>query len=255
MNELKQNAQDLQTPDALIRVQCSEQMRRGNSIRRPHLTENDLSSLFRLSKDSNELDVQSLGEIEITSDAGSLARLLGALTVNSTVEGALTSYFSSLPEVERKARTAVVLSRMGEILPADVSAKLKRTHSFFTPAGNRQAKLSLLPALALISILSLSGIAFVLMVIGAFASYRHIAANFHPLRGWNCISSSLKAHVFQGFVPAQRNPDLWPEARHLPTKSGHPEVARDRSLKIHLEELAPATSNSSSTEDHEKFVR
>jgi hypothetical protein len=181
MNELKPGTPDLRTPDALIRVHSSEQMRRGKSIRRPHLTENDLSSLYRLSKDSNELDVQSLAEIEITSEAGSLARLLEALTVNSTVEDALTSYFSSLPEAERKARTAVVLSRMGEILPVDVSVKLKRTGSFFTPDGDRQAKLSLLPTLALMSILLLSGIAFVLMVIGAFASYRHIAANFHPL--------------------------------------------------------------------------
>jgi len=181
MSELKQDTQDLQTPDALIGVQRSEQTRRSKSIRRPHLTERDLSSPFRLSKDRDRLDVPSLTEIEITSEAGSLARLLGALIVNSTVEDALTTFFSFLPEAERKARTALVLAQMGEILPADVSVKLKRTRSLFTSNGDREAKLSLFPALDLMGILLLSSIAFVLLVIGAFACYRHIAPNFHPL--------------------------------------------------------------------------
>jgi hypothetical protein len=181
MNELTQDAQDLQTPDALIGVQRSAQAGSSKSIRRPYLTERDFSNSFRLSKDRDQLNAPAFTEIEITSEAGLLARLLGALIVNSTIEDALTTVFSSLPEAERKARTAFVLAQMGEIIPADVGVKLKRTRSLFTPDGDGEEKLSLFPALASMGILVLSGLAFVLMVIGAFAFYRHTAANFHPL--------------------------------------------------------------------------
>jgi hypothetical protein len=199
MDELKHDTQDWKPPDPLIRVQRSEQTRSSKSTRPPHLKERSLSNLYRTSEDRDrtELDVTPLNEIEITSEAGSLARLLVAITVNSTVEGALTTFFSFLPEQERKVRTALVLTQMGEILPADISAKLKRTRSLFTcgPDGDSEGKLSPSRSLVSMGILVLSGIAFVLMVIGALSSYRYFAANFPPLE-MGTVSRRILRNMF-----------------------------------------------------------
>jgi hypothetical protein len=199
MNELKHDTQDFERPDPLIRMEHSEQTRNNKSTQRPHLQERSLSSLHGASedRDRSQLDVPPLTEIEITSEAGSVARLLVALTLNSTVEGALTTFFSFLPEQECKVRTALVLTQMGEVLPADVKAKLKRTLSLSTCRlhGGSEGELSFSRSLVSMGILVLSGIAFVLMVIGAFTSFRHIAANFHPLEA-GTVSRRVLRNMF-----------------------------------------------------------
>jgi hypothetical protein len=185
VNKLKQDIQVVQTSDTLFLAQRSEQTKSSGSTQRLHLADRNYSNLLRSSDDGDREQsyAPSSTEIEETGiEAGSLVRLLEALTLNSTVEGALTTFFSFLPEKERKARTALVLTQMGETLPTDIIEKLKRTHSFVTctPEGTHQAKLSLFPDLASTGIVAMSGIASVFMFIGAFAAYRHIATNLHP---------------------------------------------------------------------------
>jgi hypothetical protein len=185
MNELTHDTQDFERQDPLIWAQHPEQPRNNKSTQRPHSQKRSLSSLHGASEDRDrtQFDVSPPTEIDITSEAESLAKLLVALTLNSTVEDALTTFFSFLPEQERTVRTALVLTQMGEVLPADVNVKLKRTRSLFAcrPHGGGAGEFSFSRSLVSMGILVLSGIAFVLMVIGAFTSFRHIAANFHPL--------------------------------------------------------------------------
>ena len=65
----------------------------------------------------------------IDVEAELLSRLLSAIATHSNLPDALMSFHAALPENEAALRSSLVMSRLDEILPADVLRRWRKANS------------------------------------------------------------------------------------------------------------------------------
>src|SRR5258708_19921013 len=65
----------------------------------------------------------------IDGEAELLSRLLSAIATHSNLPDALMSFYAALPEDEAALRRSLVLTRLDEMLPADILLRLRKPNS------------------------------------------------------------------------------------------------------------------------------
>lgn len=115
----------------------------------------------------------------IDGEAELLSRLLSAIATHSNLPDALMSFHAALPEDEAALRSSLVLTRLDEMLPADILLRLRKTNSHTDHSAARIGMVaaperSLVERFTLVGCLVASVVVVALSIIGSIATYHYL---------------------------------------------------------------------------------
>src|SRR5260370_39696212 len=124
---------------------------------------------------------------DVDVEADLLSRLLSAIATHSNLPDALMSFHADLPENEAIFRSSLVLTRMDEILPADVLLRLRQTNSQTDQSADQTGmatatKRHLVERCAFLASLVASFLVASLSIICGIATYHFLLGSYHPFQ-------------------------------------------------------------------------
>src|SRR5260370_5273696 len=138
---------------------------------------------------------------DIDVEADLLSRLLSAIATHSNLPDALMTFHADLPENEAIFRSSLVLTRMDEILPADVLLRLRQTNSHTDQSADQTGmatatQKSLVERFALLACLVASVVVASLSIIGGIATYHYLMGSHPPFQSWSTLNLVLRNILF-----------------------------------------------------------